>query len=113
VTAADASTVKSDTEVRKEVAELRARGEDAAARERLKRWRMEKDAAKAAPDEGGRWLSDLERSLLRFHQAANQSRRHGRAHRLPFVQCRQCDDLRREATSSKRRELEGAPTLPS
>jgi hypothetical protein len=106
--------------VRQEIEELRARGDDAAARERLKEWRTSKQAstkaaAKAATKtikkrdaDDGRWLSDVERSLLRFHLAASQRRGRLRAsHRLPFVQCRQCDELRRETVAAKEQELHG------
>jgi hypothetical protein len=67
--------------------------------------------AKTTADDGGRWLSDLERSLLRYHQAAGQRRALFRgAHRMPFVQCRQCDELRQAAIESKRQQLEsGSP----
>jgi len=68
-----------------------------------------KKAKQATADDGGRWLTDLERKLLRFHQAAAQRRGMFRsAHRMPFVQCRQCDELRQAAIATKREELEGA-----
>jgi len=70
-----------------------------------------KRTKKAAADDGGRWLTDLERKLLRFHQAAAQRRGMFRSpHRMPFVQCRQCDELRQAAIATKREELEGAVT---
>jgi hypothetical protein len=78
------------------VAELRARGDDAAARQRLKSWRMTKDAPI-----GEAWLSQLERSLFRLHEDVNQRRGRGRAHRLPFLHCRQCDALREAAMTSR------------
>lgn len=66
-----------------------------------------KAADTAAAEDRGRWLTDLERSLLRFHQnAALQRGRIRGAHRMPFVQCRTCDNLRRETVASKQRELE-------
>jgi len=110
--------VTTDAAVRKEIAELRARGDDAADRERLKKWRASKQAptnsssqtgTKAAADEGGRWLTGLDLSLMRFHQQANQRRGRLRAaHRMPFVQCRKCDELRRAAVASKQKD--DAPT---
>ena len=104
-----------DAAVRKEIAELRAKGDDAAARERLKAWRTEKaGAGRRAPsaetatetetDEA--WRAKLERYLLRLHQEANQSRAGRRAHRLSFLQCRQCDAIR-EATMSERASRAG------
>lgn len=73
-----------------------------------------KRTKKAAADDGGRWLTDLERKLLRFHQAAAQRRGMFRsAHRMPFVQCRQCDELRQAAIATKREELEAAVTPAS
>lgn len=68
--------------------------------------------AEVRADDGGRWLSDLELSLLRFHQVAAQRRGFRSGHRMPFVQCRQCDELRREAVASKQQELAGG-TPPS
>jgi len=64
------------------------------------------------PDDRGRWLTDLERSLLRFHQDAAQRRGRLRAqHRMPFVQCRHCDELRKAAVAEKQQRLQGeAPT---
>ena len=89
--------------VRKEVAELRARGEDAAARERLKRWRLMKDLDQPEADaDDETWRSKLERSLLMRHQEESQSRTGRRLHRLPFVQCRHCDTLRQAALSARK-----------
>ena len=104
-----------DAAVREEIAQLRARGDDAAARERLKRWRaekaVEKDAARTVPDDDDKWLRQLELSLLQFHQETSQRRR-GRAHRMPFVQCRECATLR-EAEVAKKREPRGEVARPS
>lgn len=64
--------------------------------------------ASAQPDDRARWLTELERSLLVFHQAAAQRRGRLRAaHRMPFVQCRTCDELRRERVASKQQKLQG------
>ena len=92
-----------DAAVRKEIAELRAKGDDAAARERLKRWRLMKDLPQpeANADDDETWRSKLERSLLMRHQEASQSRAGRRLHRLPFVQCRHCETLRQAALSAR------------
>jgi len=68
-------------------------------------------AKKTVDDEGGRWLTGLELKLMRFHQQANARRGWLRtAHRMPFVQCRQCDELRRAAMAAKREEQQAKAT---
>jgi hypothetical protein len=75
------------------------------------RTKTTKTAAKNVErDDGSRWLRELELSLLQFHQVAAQRRGFRAGHRMPFVQCRQCDELRREAIASKQQEQQAPPS---
>jgi hypothetical protein len=103
----------SDAAVRKEIGELRARGDHAAARQRLKTWRLAKEAANSAKNVQARradrstllsearryeqWLDELELSLLTLHEDTS-----GRTHRLPFASCRRCDALRQSAMRERK-----------
>ena len=71
---------------------------------------VRKEIAGSDTDEA--WRAKLERYLLMRHEEASQSRAGRRAHRLPFLQCRQCDAIRTSALASRSQPAEGA-ALPS